>query len=205
MFDAGYIAYSVLGYSFSYVEIVATLFGLISVYLAARGSIYTWPAGIVNEIGFFLIFFQINLYADMLLQVYFFVVTLYGWFHWNNSGRGISVTKVSAVDRWCLVLAILVGSLLLGFIISNLHIYFDEYFTIPADYPFVDSFTTVVSIFAMVLLANKKLESWVLWIVVDIVSVALYWVKGVHLIAIEYLIFLFIALFGLLKWRKEIE
>ena len=79
-FDIENIVLQFLGYPVSYVELIGTLFGLASVYFASRANILTWGTGIVNEVFLFLLFFQIQLYADMFLQIYFFVVTLFGWY-----------------------------------------------------------------------------------------------------------------------------
>ena len=204
LLDVNFVAFTVLGYPLSYIELVATFFGLISVYLASRENIITWPTGVTNEFGFFLIFFQVQLYADMLLQVFFFIVTLYGWFYWGRERKYCGVSVLKSAHRRFLLLGVIVGTLLLGFLISNLHVLFPETFENPADYPFIDSFTTTASVVAMVLLARKKLESWVLWIVVDIVSIGLYWVKGIHLISLEYFVFMFIAFSGFISWRRNL-
>jgi nicotinamide mononucleotide transporter len=197
------IAFLMLGYPLSFIEITATVFGLLSVYLASRGNILTWPAGIVNEICFLIVFFQVQLYADMLLQVYFFVVTIYGWGYWRSQQQSHSISRVSSQYRVVILVAIFFGTALLGFIMGNIHHWAPTIVQLPAAYPYIDSFTTVVSIVAMILLAQKKLETWVLWIIVDAVCVGLYWIKGIHLISIQYLVFLFIAAYGFFNWRSQ--
>jgi nicotinamide mononucleotide transporter len=201
--STGTIAFIMLGYPLSFIEITATIFGLISVYLASRGNILTWPAGLVNEICFLIIFFQVQLYADMLLQVYFFVVTIYGWVYWRSQQQSHSISRVSSQYRVVILVAIFSGTALLGFIMGNIHHWAPTIVQLPAAYPYIDSFTTVVSIVAMILLAQKKLETWVLWIIVDVVCVGLYWIKGIHLISIQYLVFLFIAAYGFFNWRSQ--
>ena len=84
LFDINNIAYEIIGYQISYVELIGTLFGLISVYLATKTNILTWATGIINELFLIILFFQVQLYADMFLQVFFFVVTLYGWYNWKE-------------------------------------------------------------------------------------------------------------------------
>lgn len=83
-FDTKNIAFQILDYPLSYVELIGTLFGFLSVYLATRANILTWATGIINELFLFILFFQVQLYADMFLQIYFFIITLYGWYKWNS-------------------------------------------------------------------------------------------------------------------------
>ena len=93
LFDINNIAFEIMAYQISYVELIGTLFGLISVYLATRANILTWGTGIINELFLFILFFQIQLYADMFLQVFYFVVTLYGWYNWKQIPKENDITK----------------------------------------------------------------------------------------------------------------
>ena len=86
-FDINNIAFEITGYQVSYLEMIGTSFGLLSVYFASRANILTWTTGIINELFLFILFFQVQLYADMFLQVYFFVVTLYGWYNWKQKSK----------------------------------------------------------------------------------------------------------------------
>jgi nicotinamide mononucleotide transporter len=97
-----------LGYPISYVELIGTLFGLVSVYFASRANILTWGTGIVNEIFLFILFFQVQLYADMFLQIYFFVVTLYGWYNWNAKTK--KPKSETSLRNKNLLLSILIGT-----------------------------------------------------------------------------------------------
>lgn len=205
LFEISNIAFEVLGYQISYVELIATLFGLISVYFASRANILTWPTGIVNELFLFVLFFQVQLYADMLLQVYFFVVTLYGWRSWKTKPKGNSITTTSASRRLWFVAIVIIGSLITGFLFSNIHLYLPQYFRIEAAYPYADSLVMVLSIIATVLLAQKKIETWYLWIMVDVICVFLFLKKGIVFLGIEYFIFLGVATYGLLNWKKQMK
>lgn len=198
-------AFELFHYSVSYVELIATLFGLLSVYLATKANIYTWSSGIINELFLFILFFQVQLYADMFLQLYFFVVTLYGWYHWKQNPTQNSITKIHFKTRIWLLFSIIIATILVGFLITNLHLYFPNYFKIKAAYPFVDSFVMVLSIIATVLLAKKKIETWYLWIAIDIVCVVLFFKKGIVFLGLEYLVFLGLATYGLLNWKKRLK
>ena len=170
LFDIENIAFEVLNYPISYVELIATLFGLISVYLATQANILTWSTGIINELFLFILFFQVQLYADMFLQVYFFVVTLYGWHNWKNKPEENSISSIDLKSKLGLFFFILIATLTAGYLFSKIHLYLPLYFKIEASYPYADSFVMVLSIIATVLLAKKKIETWYLWIVVDLVA-----------------------------------
>lgn len=204
-FDINNIAFKLIGYPISYVELIGTLFGLISVYLASRASILTWATGIINEVFLFILFFQVQLYADMFLQVYFFIVTLFGWYNWKHKPKQNSISTTNFKTRIWIAILIIVGTILAGFFFANIHLYLPQYFKTEASFPFADSFVMVLSIFATVLLAQKKIETWYLWIVVDIVCVFLFFKKGIVFLGIEYLVFLGLATYGLLNWKKEMK
>lgn len=205
IFDIKYIAFEVIGYTISYVELIGTLFGLLSVYFAARANILTWATGIINELFLFILFFQVQLYADMLLQVYFFATTLYGWHHWKQKPNQQAITTSNLSTNLYLAAFIIIGTIILGFFFSNIHLYLPQYFKIAAAFPFADSFVMLCSIVATILLAQKKLATWYLWIGVDIVSSFLCFKKGIVFLGIEYLVFLGLATYGLLHWKKHKE
>jgi nicotinamide mononucleotide transporter len=203
-FEIQNIAFQVLGYPISYVELIGTLFGLVSVYFASKANILTWGTGIVNEVFLFILFFQVQLYADMFLQIYFFVVTLYGWYKWNVKTSENKISETSFRNKIFLAVTILIGTLISGFLFTNIHLYLPAYFKIQAAYPFIDSFVMVSSIVATILLAKKKIENWYLWVAVDLVCVVLYFKKGVYFLSLEYFIFLGLASYGLYHWRKHL-
>ncbi len=204
-FEIENIAFRVLGYPISYVELIGTLFGLVSVYFASRANILTWATGIVNEVFLFILFFQVQLYADMFLQIYFFVVTLYGWYKWQEKTSENKISKTSFRNKIFFAVAILIGTLISGFLFTNIHSYLPSYFKIQAAYPFTDSFVMVSSIVGTMLLAKKKIENWYLWLVVDLVCVVLYFKKGVYFLSLEYFIFLGLAYYGLYHWKKQLS
>jgi nicotinamide mononucleotide transporter len=204
-FEIENIVFQVLGYPISYVELIGTLFGLISVYFASRANILTWATGIVNEIFLFILFFQVQLYADMFLQIYFLVVTIFGWYQWNAKTVQTKISETSFRNKIFLMATILIGTLISGFLFTNIHLYLPTYFKIQAAYPFTDSFVMVLSIVATILLAKKKIENWYLWIAVDLICVVLYFKKGVYFLSLEYFIFLGLASYGLYHWKKQLR
>ncbi len=203
--DIANVAFSVLGYPISYVELIGTASGLASVYFASKANILTWPTGVVNAVFLFILFFQVQLYPDMFLQVYFFTVNIYGWYNWNKRSAESDISTITNRNRLLLASAIVAGTVLSGVLFSYIHHLLPGYFKLPAAYPFVDSFVMVSSIVAMVLLAKKKLENWHLWIMVDVVCIILYYRKGVYFLSLEYVIFLVMASYGLYHWHKKMR
>lgn len=202
-FDIQNIAFQVLDYKISYVELIGTVFGLVSVFYASRVNILTWSTGIINEIFLFILFFQVQLYADMFLQVYFFIVTLYGWYNWKRKPDSGSISKLDKRSAIIYVVTMFAGVIAAGFLFKNIHTYLPQYFAVPAAYPFADSFVMVTSIAATMLLAKKKIENWYLWFAGDIVCIVLYFKKQVYFLSLEYFIFLMLVTYGLFNWKKE--
>lgn len=202
--DVNNIAVHVLGYPVSYIEMIGTIFGFISVYYASKANVLTWPTGVVNEIALFVLFFQVQLYADMLLQIFFLVVTVFGWYSWNRKTVEVPVSRMSRSMVMLYFVVLLAGTIITGVAVQQFHRWMPAYFPLPATYPFGDAFVMVASMLATFLLAKKRIETWILWLTVDVVSVWLYIVKGVYFLSLEYILFLGLATFGLLQWRKKL-
>ncbi len=205
-FSIQHIFFTALGYEVSYIEFIGTFTGLLCVWLAARDHILTWPVGLVNVTCFFVLFWQLQLYADMFLQIYFFATGVYGWIFWfrkQPENEPIYALKVST--RWLLGALSIVLTACTGFVISNLHNWFPAVFEHPAAWPYTDSFVAVLSIFANILLAKRIWENWLLWVTVDIVATVIYFQKNVRFLGVEYFILLIIATMGLIKWVKTYQ
>jgi nicotinamide mononucleotide transporter len=204
LFDVKETFFTVFGHNVSYVEFIGTLFGLISVFLAARANILTWPTGILNAIFFLAIFYQIHLYSDMFLQFYFCGMGVYGWFSWKYKAehQQSAIRTLNNTNRLRLAVFIAAVTLLIGTLISRIHLMLPQIFDHPASYPYVDTFIAISSILATILLARRIFETWVLWVIVDITSIGLYSVKGVKLIALEFVIFLALAVLGVFSWYR---
>ena len=199
-----FILFKILGYDVSVVELVGTIAGLLSVWFAAKNNILTWPTGILNVVCFFFIFRTTGLFSDMFLQVYFFVVAIYGWYYWKrvSAESAASISILSSRSRVILLLITSVFSVLIGGIMTQIHLWLPSFFTQPAAWPFVDTFVAVASVVANTLMARKKIESWIMWIVIDVLATFIYYQKGIFLISAEFLIFTVLAIFGLMNWAK---
>lgn len=179
-------------------EVVGALTGLLCVWLAARQQVWTWPVALVNVVCYFVFFYQIRLYADMWLQVFFLASNLYGWYEWLYGGRNHSVLPVTRLRPLHIA-----GLLLAGAVASGLMGLYFQSFT-KASYPLLDSALAAFSILAQVLLTRKKIENWVIWFVVDIFYVGLYYQKQAYLTSGLYFIFLILAVQGFLAWKRSL-
>jgi len=204
LFSLDYVLFFVLEYPISLLELLGISSGLFCVYYASFDRIITWPIGIFNSICFFFLFYQVHLYSDMLLQIYFFASSIYGWIYWTKR-KGVKppITDLSWKVRGYLIFSILVFSFLLGELTKSLPAWLPVYFTEPPSFPYWDAFTTVASIVANFLLARRIAESWYIWISVDVVCIALYYFKDIRLVTVEYFVFLLIAFYGSYIWYKE--
>ncbi len=205
LFDISIPVFRVFGYPMSLVELTGTSFGLISVWLATKANIHTWTTGLINIVLFFIIYYQVQLYSDMFLQVFFFGATFLGlwqWMHKKPEQDDKKITMLSSGERILYGLVMALGTVFLGKLISGIHIYLPGLFPRAATYPFADAFTTVLSITATFFMAYKKVECWILWILVDVVSIYLYFQKEILFISMEYIVFLILASYGLVEWKK---
>jgi nicotinamide mononucleotide transporter len=194
------------GYPVRYVELIATLFGLLSIYLAARQIIWTWPVGVINIIFSFVVFYQVQLYADMFLQVFFLCTNIWGWVIWKGHLREEKpVRKLSAKTRSILSGVIIVSTYVLGTLVKNVHLLLPQLFDLAAAFPFVDTFIAVASITASILLAERFIENWRIWIIVDIICVFVYASKNIIFISFEYFVFCLLACFAFFSWLKSMK
>ncbi len=203
LWDINFFLFQFIGYKVSLIELVGTITGLLSVWYGAKNNIRIWYLGFINVIAFGIIFFQINLYADMLLQVFYFIATVYGLYKWNDKTNEDGAIQLLSSKEY-LVSAIAMIQLFL--LLSWFTRYFPHLFEaqkIPfSSYPIIDSFLSAASVIATILMARRKLESWIMWIAIDAASVLLYLKKEVFLIAIEFGVFTALAVYGFISWKK---
>lgn len=202
-FDINTIFFTVWDYPVSYLELVATSASMLSVFLATRSNIFTWPVGIAAVILVAILFYQVQLFADVFLQLYFLIISVYGWYHWNKKSAEKSITSLSVKNRLLLLAVIIFSTVIVGLIIQNVHHILPSLFKLPAAYPFPDSFVLVASVIAQALLAKKIIDNWYVWIAVNIVCTALYFQKEILFMSVEYFVFLLMAIYGVFNWRKK--
>jgi len=179
-------------------EILAVVFGIISVYLSTREHIWSWPTALVNVALYFVVFLEAKLYADMGLQVVYFALSLYGWYEWLYGGENRTELHVSRTTRSLGVRLLVIGvatAALLGTILAR--------FT-DAALPYLDSATTSTSLVAQWMMTRKILENWAVWAVVDVVYVGMFIYKRLYLTAGLYTVFLVLAVMGFFQWRRSL-
>lgn len=183
----------------SLIEITGVIAGITGVWLAARQNIWTWPISIVGVAAYVVVFYDARLYADMGLNAFYVVTSFYGWYEWLYGGKGHSERKVSQIGKrelLVLLLLVVVFTAGLGYFLDN---YTD------ADLSYTDSATTAVSLMAYWMMAKKRLENWIVWLVVDVVYVGVYFYKELYLTTFLYVVFLVLATIGYLDWKRDME
>ena len=213
-FDIDTLFFTLWGYPMSYLEFFGVVSGGLATWLVARNNVWTWPMGVVSVALFFFLFYQIQLYPDMFLQVFFLATYLRGWWRWTHPGAGERVAHSSELQQTLRItrtpvrqLAIwlsagTVAAALLGTFASNLHTLFPAVFNQPSAFPYLDSFTTVMSIVGTFLMIEKRVECWYVWLAVDIISTYIYFAKGIKFVGVEYFVFCFIATYGAWNWTR---
>jgi nicotinamide mononucleotide transporter len=159
--------------------------------------VLNWPAGLIGVSAYLFLFWREKLYADMVLQIFFIAQGIYGWIHWKKSSvkdQELLVEMLPGRSRVFHVAAVIVITLLWGQALTQ---YTD------ASLPFMDAFAATTSFVANWLMARKKIESWILWITADAVYMGLFGYKQLYLSCGIYLVFLILAITGLMKWRKK--
>ncbi len=183
----------------SLVELVAVILGLISVYLVTRQNVWCYPLGIISVFIYIFIFFEVKLYADMGLQVFFIILQAYGWYQWLYGGKDHSTLHVSWATRSMYLVTIIFAVLataLLGFTLHKLT---------DASLPYVDSFLAVLSMAAQWMMAKKYIENWILWTIVNIGSIAMYGYKELYFTMVLFAVYFGLAIFGYTEWKKELR
>lgn len=178
----------------STIELIAVVFGLLSVILTIRQNIWCWPTGLVQVVLFVGIFYDAKLYSDMVLHVIYIFLQFYGWYYWLYGDRGNKILVVQKLTPNQLVWWTLAVVVLTGMWGGLMH------FCTDASFAFADAFIMMASLAAQWLMAQKKLQSWYYWIAVDIVGIFVYWQKGLSLTALLYCLFLVLALLGWISW-----
>lgn len=210
------------GYALSWIEAIATVFGLLCIWCASQAKLINFFFGIVNVILFACIFYQIQLYGLLMLQVFFLVANIYGWYAWSHknqeSGTTLTIRWLTTKEQ-LLIASVWVASVLLltrfidpvfqfftDAVIATINLFGGNLAPIknaPDAFPFWDSVITVTSVVAQILMTRKYVENWHLWIIVNIASVGVYAAQGVYFLALEYAILLFIAGNGARLWMKQ--
>jgi nicotinamide mononucleotide transporter len=181
------------------VEIVAVFFGLVSVLYERKGNILVFPTGIVSVIIYVYLCYHAKLYADMLINGYYFIMSLYGWYFWLKKDKSNQYTPVTRCEKPELRKYILL------FVFSFIVIYITLKFLTDSDVPVMDALTTAIFVCGMVLLARKKIENWIAWMAGNFLAIPLFFYKGLILTGIQFLVFFILSVSGYLMWKKLLQ
>jgi len=181
-------------------EIIAVIFGFLSVWFSKQNKIWVFPTGMISTAIFVYLLLKWSLLGDMMINAYYFIMSVYGWYIWTRTVDDSYVTKISrtTLNEKKTSIAIFLATLVFVFIVYN---YFDKWTNWVA---YADTITTAIFFVGMWLMAKRKIENWLFWIVGNIISVPLYLYKGFTFTSFQYLGFTFIAIFGYLAWKKNL-
>ncbi len=183
------------------IEIFGTISGLIYIFLEIKAKLLMWPVGIVTSAFYIIVFFTSKFYADMSLQIYYLIISIYGWIYWykgnkKSKSKKLKISKTTKKTALTLIIITIFLFFIMSYILSN---YTDS------PLPYWDSFTTALSIIATWMLAKKLIEQWIIWIIVDLVSMSLYIYKKLYPTSFLFLVFTILAFVGFIEWKKQMQ
>ena len=182
-------------------EITGVVFGLLSVWYAKKNSIWVYPTGMISTSIFVYLLFTWSLLGDMIINAYYFIMSSYGWYYWSKREDQVIVHPITSTTQKEFKTALLLFGASLLFIFWVYQV-FDKWKDWTA---YLDTLTTAIFFVGMGLMARRKLEHWLFWIVGDIISIPLYFYKGLTLTSLQYVIFTFIAIYGYHSWKKILD
>lgn len=179
----------------NWLEAIAVVFGLLSVWFSMKENILVYPTGIISVVIYIYITFNYKLYADTGINFYYLVASIYGWYFWTNTHDERSQIRISTLTKTELLLT--TGLLVSSFVLIRFGLDYTD-----SDVPTWDAVTTSTAIVGMWLMAKKKLENWIAWIMTDLLAMPLYFYKGLYLTSLQFMIFTVLATMGYFAWKK---
>ena len=178
-------------------EIFAVIFGFISVWYSKNNNVLVFPTGLINTSIFVYLLFKWELLGDMLINAYYFIISIYGWYYWTRKSKKQKYTPITFINSKD-IKVVLIIALSSAIFVSLMYSYFEKWSGVVS---YIDILTTSIFFIGMWLMARRKIESWIFWIVGDVISVPLYFYKGLTFTSFQYFIFTFIAIAGYYKWK----
>lgn len=206
----GYETYQII------LEAVATIFGLLSVYFSIKKNIWVYPTGIISTVLYVYILFVFGLLGDMMINFYYTVMSIYGWILWSKSSEDHVHVEVSWATKkqWIFAVILFILSLGLVTLVYYYKPFIDNKFSMAGvdmglyhlDWAnWLDVFTTSVFLVGMWLMAKRKIENWLLWIIGDLICIPMFLYKGLGITSIQYLVFTAMAIIGFIEWKKNLK
>lgn len=182
-------------------ELIAVLFGIISVLFARKNNILVYPTGLVSTILYVYILFEFQLYGDLIINGYYSIMSVLGWYLWSKTKDGEDEFPISTINRKEFIISVLIFTITLTFVAFVYH-FFDKFTHWTA---YVDALTTGLFFVGMWLMAKRKIENWILWIIADVISVPLYFYKGLTFSSFQFILFTIIAILGYKEWKRFLQ
>jgi nicotinamide mononucleotide transporter len=182
-----------------FIEFVAFLLGIWGVWLEAKQKALCWPVGLLNIILSIIVFYESRLYADVLLQIFYIIITFFGWYYWLYGGKNKTKLKISKIPLKEFI-PLIISALLFGWLIGYL---FSKYTN--AALPYWDSFSFTGGIIGTYILAKKYIENWMIWIIINVLCTGIYLYKELYFFTIQYFIFIILAVYGYYSWKKDMK
>ena len=209
-------------------EVIAAALGIASVFYAKRENVLVFPTGIISTTIYIYLLSQWNLYGDLIINIYYTIMSVYGWYVWSKlidavEKKHIPISRTSVKEKMIASFIFVLASVFVILIYRHFNVMPNKLnFTESVQFaythltsgnleqfrtavPFLDTFTTAAAFVAMWLMALKKIENWNFWILTNIVSIPLYFVKGYGFTGIQYTIFLILAFQGYITWKKSLD
>ena len=182
-------------------ELIGILFGLLSVWYAKKNTVWVYPTGMISTAIFVYLLLKWGLLGDMIINAYYFIMSVYGWYYWSKKEEDVIVHPITATTKKEVKTALLL------FMASMLFVFWVyQVFNRWVDWTaYADTLTTAIFFVGMGLMARRKIEHWLFWIVGDIISIPLYFYKGLTLTSFQYIIFALIAIYGYRSWKKTLD
>ncbi len=176
------------------IEIFGAIFGFLSVYFTIKQNIWCWYFGLLQVTLYCFVFFTSKLYSDMILHVIYIFLQVYGWYNWKYGGTNKSTLRVTLLTNATFWIGLtIIATLLVGYMMQT---------RTDASYPYEDAFIMIASLVAQYLMIKKILQSWMFWIIVDVVAIVIYVYKDLYFTTVLYVLFLVMAIIGYLEWKK---
>lgn len=179
-------------------EITAVIFGLFSVWFAKKDNILVFPTGLVSTFIYAYLLWQWELLGDSMINVYYFIMSIYGWYHWTRKKGNQVEFPIAVMNNKEKGIAIVLFIATIFFVVL-VYFYFNKFTNW---YSYIDTFLTAIFFVGMWLMAKRKIENWIFWIIGDIISIPLYFTKGYTFTSFQFLIFTIIAVYGYLEWKE---
>ena len=198
MFDYFFAQYHDYPVHEVWLELVGVFFGLCSVWYAKKDNILVFPTGLISTSIYAYLLWQWSLLGDSMINVYYFIMSIYGWYYWTRKKDDVDEFPISLMTKKEKAMAAILFIITVVFVIL-VYLYFNKF---TSWYSYLDTILTGLFFVGMWLMAKRKIENWIFWIVGDLLSIPLYLAKGYTFTSLQYIVFTIIAVYGYLEWKK---